>query len=88
MNAAVDFPGFRSYTRRVTSEDVTPPRPACDSMAGYHEEAIGKRLSAILPSLRADDPVVQYLGLSVGDVVRIDRPDGSIYYRLVIACKQ
>ena len=47
----------------------------------------GKRLSAVLPSLRADDPVVQYLGLSVGDIVRIDRPDGSVYYRLVIVCK-
>jgi hypothetical protein len=46
-----------------------------------------KRLTNILPSLRKDDPIVQYLGLTVGDIVRVDRQDGSVYYRLVIPTK-
>lgn len=40
-----------------------------------------------LPALRADDPVAQYLGLAVGDVVRIDRADGSVFYRAVITAR-
>lgn len=38
-----------------------------------------------LPLLRSDDVVVQYLGLRPGDVVRIDRPDGTVYWRLVVS---
>ena len=38
-----------------------------------------------LPMLRASDPVAQYLGLRPGDVVRIDRHDGSAYFRHVVA---
>ena len=39
----------------------------------------------ILPALRLNDPIVQYLGLRVGNVVRIDRKDGSTYFRVVVA---
>lgn len=38
----------------------------------------------ILPSIRFDDAIVQYLGLSVNDIVRIDRLDGAVYFRVVI----
>ena len=38
-----------------------------------------------LPLLRSDDPIAQYLGLRPGDVVRVDRPDGTIYWRNVVA---
>lgn len=37
-----------------------------------------------IPCLHATDIVVMYLGLTSGDVVRIDRKDGSVYWRLVI----
>ena len=37
-----------------------------------------------LPSLRADDVVAQYLALRPGDVARIDRHDGSVYWRHVV----
>lgn len=37
-----------------------------------------------LPTLRADDAIAVYLGLRPGDVVRIDRPDGSTYWRHVV----
>lgn len=38
----------------------------------------------LLPSIHASDPVVRYLGLVPGDVVRIVRRDGSLYFRHVI----
>ena len=51
----------------------------------------------VLPLLRTDDPVLrgttadprapsaaQYLGLRTGDVVHIQRPDGTVYYRLTV----
>lgn len=37
-----------------------------------------------LPSIHATDIVVMHLGLSCGDVLRIDRKDGSVYWRLVV----
>ena len=40
-----------------------------------------------LPLLCLDDPVVQYLGLRPGDVVRIERRDGTLYWRQVTASK-
>ena len=39
---------------------------------------------SILPAIRADDAIIQYLGLSVNDIVRIDRLDGTVYFRVVI----
>lgn len=47
-------------------------------------EANGVRRGS-LPMLRAGDPVAQYLGLRVGDVVRIDRWDDTEYFRLVVS---
>lgn len=41
--------------------------------------------AAVLPLLRADDPIVQYLGLRAGDVVRVDRHDNTPYFRLVVS---
>ena len=45
------------------------------------------RGTASLPALRADDPIAQYLALAVGDVVRIDRHDGTVYYRVVVVAR-
>ena len=39
----------------------------------------------LLPAIRSDDIIVQYLGLHVNDIVRIDRHDGTVYFRAVIA---
>lgn len=36
-----------------------------------------------LPTLKADDPVAQYLGLRPGEVVHILRPDRTVYWRLI-----
>ena len=38
----------------------------------------------LLPALGSDDPIAQYLGLTCGDVVRIARADGSVYWRIII----
>lgn len=36
-----------------------------------------------IPLIRRTDPVVRFLGFEHGDVLRIDRKDGTIYYRYV-----
>lgn len=38
----------------------------------------------LLPALRSDDAVAQYLALRPGDVVRIERADATVYWRLII----
>lgn len=45
------------------------------------------RPGVTLPALRVNDPVAQYLALAVGDIVRIDRLDGTVYYRTVISAR-
>lgn len=40
---------------------------------------------SLLPSIRCDDAIVRYLDLVPGDVMCIDRLDGSRYFRRVIA---
>ena len=37
-----------------------------------------------LPTLRADDVIARYLSLDPGDVVHIARPDGTVYWRLIV----
>ena len=37
-----------------------------------------------LPLIRANDAVVVYLGLAPGDLLRVDRSDGSVYWRVVV----
>ena len=36
-----------------------------------------------LPKILSDDPVIKLIVAQVGDVVKITRPNGSLYYRLV-----
>ena len=43
------------------------------------------RPGVTLPALRVDDPIAEYLALSVGDIVRIDRLDGTTYYRIIVS---
>ena len=66
---------------RLVPPDASARRPERTSLPP------GRRLTGVLPGLQADDPIVQYLGLCVGDLVCIHRHDGSLYYRLVIATK-
>ena len=42
---------------------------------------------SVLPAIFADDPIVQYLGLVVNDIVRIDRLDGTVYFRVVVTTR-
>jgi DNA-directed RNA polymerase subunit H (RpoH/RPB5) len=45
------------------------------------------RRPSCLPAIRSDDAIVQYLGLKVGDIVRIDRLDHTVYFRMVISSR-
>jgi DNA-directed RNA polymerase subunit H (RpoH/RPB5) len=38
------------------------------------------RRRSVLPGIRADDAIVQYLGLCVNDIVRIDRLDRPSWF--------
>ena len=78
------LPWTAVLARPLDHEIVPPHRRATDDdlrAAGL----LARAARAHLPALRASDPIVQYLGLRVGDVVRIDRHDGSVYLRLVTA---
>lgn len=57
---------------------VPPQRPATD------EEKASLRPLRSLPWIHQNDAVVLYLGMSVGDVLRVDRFDRSVYWRLVV----
>lgn len=74
----------------ISSRTIAPPPPSGRGggrpwLATPEEK---KRLLPLnaLPILRSDDPIAQYLGLRPGDVVRVDRLDGTVYWRhLVVA---
>lgn len=51
------------------------------------EERRAIRSVHALPVLRSNDVVAQYLGFRAGDVVRIDRPDGSVYWRQILTAR-
>jgi len=57
---------------------VPPQRPATD------EEIASLRPLRNLPWIHQNDAVVLYLGMTVGDVLRVDRFDRSVYWRLVV----
>lgn len=66
---------------------LVPPhrRATAEDLALLDRMAIGHRRGALLPTLPAHDPVAQYLGLRANDIVRIDRPDGAVYFRRITA---
>jgi DNA-directed RNA polymerase subunit H (RpoH/RPB5) len=36
-----------------------------------------------LPALRLNGPAARVMGFGVGDIIRITRPNGEVYFRLV-----
>jgi DNA-directed RNA polymerase subunit H (RpoH/RPB5) len=65
--------------RRATPEEVI----AMLGTSKLHATQSNAKLSQ-LPCLRSDDPIAQYLSLKPDEVVRIDRLDGSVYYRVIV----
>lgn len=64
-------------------------RPLDHTLVPRHRRATPEeraRLTPVtqLPTLRADDAVAQYLGLRSGEVVRIQRADDTLYWRLIV----
>lgn len=71
--------------RRATAEDLShlptgSVRRASGMLPALHPAFRGDGRHAE-PCLRTTDPIVQYLGLRAGEIVRIDRHDGSTYFR-------
>jgi DNA-directed RNA polymerase subunit H (RpoH/RPB5) len=42
-----------------------------------------KRNDEKYPIMKKSDPIARFIGFKYGDIIRIDRNDGSIYYRYV-----
>lgn len=74
----------------VVSWAVVLLYPLDHEMVPPHRRATPEERAALrvplsmLPVLRRDDAIAQYLGLQHGDVVRIDRLDGTVYWRHVV----
>lgn len=81
-NASV-LPWTLALTYPLDHEIVPPHRRA--TAADLRDAGLTRCKPSVLPAVRSDDPVVRYLRLRVGDIVRIDRRDGSLYFRRVIA---
>jgi DNA-directed RNA polymerase subunit H (RpoH/RPB5) len=77
------LPWVAVLTRPLDHEIVPAHRRA--TADDLRQMGVARAARALLPSLRASDPIVQYLGLRIGDVVRVDRLDGSVYLRVVTA---
>jgi DNA-directed RNA polymerase subunit H (RpoH/RPB5) len=63
--------------------EIVPPqrRATTDDLAAA---GLARCKRTALPSVRSDDPVVRYLDLAPGDVLRVDRRDGTLYFRRVV----
>ena len=64
--------------RRCTPDEITALGMQLPATRAGHA-----RLSH-LPCLQSNDPIAQYLALNPGEVVHIERLDGSVYYRIVV----
>lgn len=81
-NATV-VPWTLVLTYPLDHEIVPPHRRA--TPADLRAAGLSRCKPGLLPAVRSDDPVVRYLHLRVGEIVRIDRQDGSLYFRRVIS---
>lgn len=66
------------YTRmqyNIMNHDLVPSHLRISKVAGVDYGAY--------PKINFDDPVVRFLDFSRGDLIKIIRKDGSIYYRIV-----
>lgn len=83
-NASV-VPWSLVLTYPLDHEIVPPQRRA--TAADLRVAGLARCKPSLLPCIRSDDPVVQYLHLRAGEILRIDRQDGSLYFRHVIAAR-
>lgn len=61
----------------ITKHVLVPKHERIDA-SQYDDSALSK-----YPKIRRGDPVCRYYGFQVGNLIRITRRDGSIYYRVV-----
>jgi DNA-directed RNA polymerase subunit H (RpoH/RPB5) len=70
--------------RRASPDEVCRLLGCSNGGTSHHHRKATERKANLLPCLRTDDPIAQYLGLETGEIVRIDRLDGSVYYRVIV----
>lgn len=86
----VAMAGTTTSTITVVPWSVVLMYPLDHELVPHHQRATAEErarhapVRAHLPVLRSDDPIAVYLGLRSPDVVRIDRRDGTVYWRQVV----
>jgi DNA-directed RNA polymerase subunit H (RpoH/RPB5) len=83
----------RDYSK-VFFIDELVSNPIANKMVSQHELCTKRMVERLLqkysitvdalPKILLRDPIVRWYGWEVGDVVKITRPNGELYYRMVI----
>lgn len=71
---------IESFVTNITKHRLVPKHT---KLSDDEKQAITKQYGARLPDIFASDPVVKHYGFEVGDIIKIERKDGTIYYRQV-----
>jgi DNA-directed RNA polymerase subunit H (RpoH/RPB5) len=74
MDMTIELFSQRELTYNILKHELVPRH----TVIGH-----SKRNDQKLPLLRRTDPVARFLAFRVGDIVQIDRPDGTLYIRYV-----
>jgi DNA-directed RNA polymerase subunit H (RpoH/RPB5) len=64
--------------RMVPTHELCTKKMVDELLQRYHI------VSQSLPKILLRDPIVRWYGWKVGDVVKITRPNGELYYRIVV----
>lgn len=84
---------LREYSK-VFFVDELIANPISNRMVPKHELCTGKMVTKLLhkhsitidalPKIPSRDPIVRWYGWEVGDVIKLTRPNGELYYRMVV----
>ena len=82
-NYFVQFFGLENFLFNVTKHSLMPKHQKISTNEIKLLLDKYKIKKEQLPTIRRDDPPVKYLGLRIGDICKINRISGDIFYRLV-----
>jgi DNA-directed RNA polymerase subunit H (RpoH/RPB5) len=93
LHELLDELALRDYSK-VFFIDELIANPISSRMVPNHELCTHKMVKKLLqkysitidslPKMLLRDPIVRWYGWQVGDVVKITRPNGELYYRMVV----
>jgi DNA-directed RNA polymerase subunit H len=93
LREVLDELTLRDYSK-VFFVDELIANPIGNKMVPKHELCTNKMVDELLhkysitidslPKILVRDPIVRWYGWEVGDVVKVTRPNGELYYRMVV----